>query len=376
MPDSGKVVLALGGELKNTIAMGLGAKILISPHHGNLSLYSAFKAFEEQVSAFSKLLRHRPQVVAIDQHPQYANSEWGRKYANENGLELIEVQHHHAHAVSCMAEHGLTESLALVFDGMGYFNDPGSGESLWGGELLHANLHGFERVGTFSQALLPGGDRAVRQPWRQAVARLLASGVLLKNYPNLLEKLKVNPQELLSLEEMLNKVPGIWKTSSVGRVFDSVAAMMGICEKELSYEGQAAIRLEKLARQAEMDTPIVSYPFEIQERDGIPHVELHGMISRLAEELAWNPATPQMALKFHDTIICASRELVAHAAEKTGLKDIVLSGGVFQNQLLVARMIPEIQSLGLKVYTHQRIPPNDGGLALGQAVIAMKLSGI
>lgn len=272
--------------------------------------------------------------------------------------------------MACMVENGLTESLALVYDGTGM----GTDGQLWGGELLYVDLKGFKRLGTFRSVPLLGGDRSTLQPWKQACTRLFESGLnvlqLLEN-KEWVRSLKVTPQEILNLYEVWKNGPKPIQTSSVGRLFDSASALLGLLEKEITYEAQAALLFEKLAQSYPLSSKINPFSYTIEFSNDLYQVNFNPLFLELFKGFISNQSKVQMAFRFHQTLMRASKDLVELTLLKTQVRHLVLSGGVFQNQILSQGIKDQIQELGVFVYEHRKIPPNDGGISFGQAAIAM-----
>ncbi len=355
-------VLALGGDLKNTLCVAHKDQAILSQHVGDLSYVEAAK-FHEQISRqFPKEVYINPESIAVDLHPGYHSNALGKKLSKELGLPILEIQHHHAHAVSCMSENGVDEALALVYDGTGL----GSDGSLWGGELLYVQSEEFTRLGCFEPFALPGGDQSVIKPVRQAVARLLTLGEP-KDSP-LLQELMPESEEREILAQSLKNPALFAQTSSVGRLFDLAAVMSGLQSEPISYEGQAAIRLETAALSSPC-TEDFSYPFKVEESENLSLVRTGNWILAMADERRGGE-TLALAWKFHLTLADASLELAEIGRQKTGVSTLALSGGVFQNRTLLELLVPRLEKSGFRVLMHKEIPANDGGISLGQAVIA------
>jgi hydrogenase maturation protein HypF len=326
-------LVAAGGELKATFCVARGDEAFLSPHLGDLDDAEAYRAFQRDLGLFLEMLDVRPEVVAHDLHPEYLSTKW----ALEQDAELVGVQHHHAHAAACLAEHGVEgPALALVFDGTGF----GTDGTLWGGELLRCDLAGFERLAHLDPVRLPGGEAAIRQPWRTAASYLEDAGRPVP-WPRW-EDVRMS----LSLNAPLS--------SGMGRLFDAVAALLGVRE-EVTYEGQAAIELEQLADV----TGAEPYPWRFG--DGATLVAL------VADELAEGRPRAEIAARFHETVAAASAEACAKHADAG---KVVLSGGTFQNLRLLDATTAELERLGFEVLSHRVVPPNDGGISFGQAAIA------
>ena len=334
---AGRPVLAVGGQLKSTFCVASGRRAWLSPHLGDLDCEPARRAFRADLGLYLGMLGVRPQVVAHDLHPGYASTAW----AQEQDLDLVGVQHHHAHAAACLAEHGRTgPALALVFDGTGL----GTDGTLWGGELLRCDLASFERVAHLEPVPLAGGEAAVREPWRVAAAYLERAGrpVPWERWPLVRRALAVNGPS----------------SSGMGRLFDAAAALLGVRE-EVSYEGQAAIELEQLA------AGVAAEPYPCRVEDGV----LRGsdLVARVHDDAAAGRPPAEIAAAFHEGVAAAAVQACALAAEP---RTVVLSGGTFQNLRLLGSVRAKLTGMGFEVLSHRRVPPGDGGLSFGQAAVA------
>lgn len=364
-------VLALGADLKNTIALAWSDRLAISPHLGNLHHIEAYRRFLEETRDFPVFFAVEPRVVAIDLHPDYVSSNYGRELAARSGAKLFEIQHHHAHAAACMAEHGLKEAIALTLDGTGYGDDG----TLWGGELLHAKLDSFKRLARLKPSPLPGGEKAILEPWRQACARLM-------NIPSLdsdgiseilLKRFGVERSRYRLIEEIARKDFNSPLTSAAGRLFDSVAAILGLSPAEITYEGEAAIRLELAARQAfGRLSPHELYHVTLNVQNGLMETDTAPMLHEICDELKACRSVAEIALKFHFTLADLTLQWIERAAATTGLRDVVLSGGVFQNRILRERLELKLGERSYHVYGQTRVPTGDGGISFGQLAIAAK----
>lgn len=366
-------VLAVGGHLKNTIALGIQENVFLSQHIGDLDTVRSFKAFCETIQSIKNLYPAEIRLLTCDLHPEYSST----KYAETLGLPLMKIQHHHAHIVSCMAENHLEGSvLGIAWDGTGY----GTDGTVWGGEFLKASLTDFVRAGHLRTFRLPGGEKAIKEPRRTALGLLLELDrenalVLFKDLPTL-EAFR--PNELSILTTMVRNGMNSPVTSSAGRLFDAVASLMGLSQT-VHFEGQAAMILEFLAG----DEPVEdSYSFDVQPSmhknftlspQGsvdivIPSavVDWGPMIYTLISDVRSGVSLSLIAAKFHNTLV----EVALFMAKRTEEKRVVLSGGCFQNKYLTERLIRRLSEEGFSPYWHQLVPPNDGGLALGQAVAA------
>jgi hydrogenase maturation protein HypF len=348
-------LLACGAELKNTFCLTKGQHAILSQHIGDLENYETLIFFEETLANLKKLFRVEPRAVAYDLHPQYLST----KYAlGLGGLPKFGVQHHHAHIAACMAENGLGgEVIGVALDGTGY----GSDGAIWGGEFLVARYSGFERRGHLRYVPLAGGDAAVREPWRAALAYLidaLGAAARIEGVPG--NRVRVVRR---MIEAGVNTVP----TSSCGRLFDAVAAMIGL-RTVINFEAQAAIELETIAE----DGNTTRYPFEIEA--GPPwQVDFRPAIACIAREAAEGAPQPAISAKFHNTLAEAIVETCRRIRGETKLSRVCLSGGTFQNMRLLGLAVAGLRGAGFEVFLHAKVPPNDGGIALGQAAIAAEL---
>lgn len=360
LPSSQNEVLAVGAELKGAICLTRGRRAFLSQHIGDLKNDAVLRSLEETVEHLERILDIRPKAVAHDLHPDYLSTVYAREIP---GVPRIAVQHHHAHLASCMAEHGLEgEVLGVIFDGTGL----GSDGTVWGGEFLVGGYTSFRRSGYFRPVLLPGGDAAVREPFRMALSHLhTAYGENLFDLPlPFLAGIPAGERKLFlaMLERGINSP----LTSSCGRLFDTVAALVGL-RGRVSYEGQAAIELEALAESAETGE---IYPFALEVEEERRMVDFRPMIRALVEDVAAGAHGPFMARRFHNTVSAAVGAMCEEIRAESGTDRVVLSGGVFQNKLLSEGVFTLLTEKGFRVFTHRLVPPNDGGIALGQAIIA------
>jgi hydrogenase maturation protein HypF len=349
-------VLACGAELKNTFCLTKGRYAILSQHIGDLENYETLVFFEETLANLKKLFRVEPRVVAYDLHPQYMST----RYALQLPIETkIGVQHHHAHIASCMAENHLSGKLiGVAFDGTGY----GTDGKIWGGEFLVADYEDFERRAHLRYVGLPGGDAAVRQPWRMALSYLRDTfGAASADLPFVRS---VPEKQVATVESMLERRLNCIDTSSCGRLFDAVAALVGI-RNEVTFEGQAAIELEMAA-----DTRVErAYPFAIGESEPW-QVDMRPMIESMVADVRRSMPASEIAAAFHNTMANLVVEVCRRIRERDGLERVCLSGGTFQNMFLLERAVAGLRESGFEVFLHSQVPPNDGGTALGQAVIA------
>ncbi|MEW6515848.1 MAG: carbamoyltransferase HypF [candidate division FCPU426 bacterium] len=359
LPLDGPSILACGGDLKNTFCLTRGRQAWVSQHLGNISDYASFLAYQHQVTDWKSLLEINPRYLAYDMHPDYHSSRW----AQTLGQTGLPVQHHHAHIAAVMAEHGLQEKvIGVAWDGSGY----GLDQTLWGGEFLIASYHGFLRAGHLKPLPLPGGEQAILHPARMAVSYLfdlLGSDWGTQVHNSLPSLTSYEKEHLTALLQSAYPFP---VTSSAGRLFDAVAALLGF-DHTLTYEGQAAVRLQALAEQSEKSL----YSFEISQNGKSRILDFKPMLHELLRDLKTHDDRARMAMRFHRTLAGAISRMCVILAAEHHLDRVVLSGGVFQNDLLLGLVRTELVQNGLQVFHPRLFPANDGGLSLGQAVIAL-----
>lgn len=348
-------VLGCGAELKSTFCLARGRHAFLSQHIGDLENYETLRSFTEGIEHFRRLFDVQPQVVAHDLHPEYLSTKYALDLgdADPAGCTLLGVQHHHAHIASCLADNGdAGPVLGVAFDGLGY----GTDGTLWGGEFLLADLTGFQRLAHLVPVAMPGGATAIRQPWRMAAAYLGAEA------PD--ELMRRHADQWDTVLAMAGRGVNAPLTSSAGRLFDAAAAILGVRDA-INYEGQAAVELEQRADRDERG----SYPATVT--DG-PTLQLHGadLIRGVAAELRAGVAPEVIAARFHHGVADAIVRVCATLRERTGVSTAALSGGVFQNVLLLERTVAGLEQAGFRVLTHSRVPPNDGGISFGQVAIA------
>jgi hydrogenase maturation protein HypF len=351
--------LALGAIIKNTICLTSNHETYVCQHIGDLDNLDTQQHQKAIIDHFKSLLRIKPELLVHDLHPDYPGSRFA---SSQNELPTIGVQHHHAHAVSCMAEHRLAGPvIGLTLDGNGY----GPDNTVWGGEVLLADYDSFERIAHLSPVAMPGGDAAIREPWRMAVSHLY--NTFGDEYKRLdLLFLSAKADTLPVIEQMIDQRINAPLTSSCGRLFDAVAALLDL-RQVVSFEGQAAAELEMLLDPNTTDN--TSYPFEILENLEKPWQLLTTPIIRgVVEDILAGTAGQLVSRRFHNTLVALFTQLCKDIRDKRNLNRVVLSGGVFQNLVLQENLKRSLQELSFEVYVHRQVPANDGGLALGQAV--------
>jgi hydrogenase maturation protein HypF len=348
-------LLAAGGDLKAAPALALGGTVWLAEHVGDLGSAAASDAWRARVADLCRLAGVRPALAAHDLHPE----AFGRALAAELAPRTLAVQHHHAHAAACLVEHGRSgPALALVLDGFGHGADGGA----WGGELLCADLWRAERLAHLEPAALPGGDAAAREPWRMAAAWLERAGAAAPEA----WRARRDPERLAAVRALARRAPNA--TTSCGRLFDAVGSLLG-CGDEADYEGEVAMRLEALASEAPETPP--SAP----RLAAAPVVPVAALVREIAEGCAAGAAPARLARRFHDALADRLADAAAAHARARDLACVVLSGGCFQNRLLGERVARRLAARGLEVLCHRRLPPGDGGLAVGQAAVAAARNG-
>jgi hydrogenase maturation protein HypF len=370
-------ILAVGAELKHTFTLARGRRAHVAPHNGDLEDLPTHRAFTDGLAHLGRLLALEPEIVAHDLHPEYLSTKYA--IAHFPAERRIAVQHHHAHVASCAAEHGLTGPfIGVAYDGLGMGDDG----TLWGGEILAADLTGYRRLARFGRAPLPGGALAVKRPWRMALGYLLAAEAVGANGgaggtgdgpaarsvdPDLVAAFvgRLDPREVAVLRTQVARRLNAPLASSAGRLFDAAASLLGLRDVA-EYEAQAAIDLEIAAG----DRRAVPLPARVARVDGILVYDPRPTLLALLEGVAAGRPPGALAAAFHETIVEVTRELVAAAAAETGLRTVCLSGGVFQNRRLASTLLRRLGRDGFEVFINRRIPVNDGGISYGQAAVA------
>ena len=351
-------LLACGAQVKATFCLARGDRAFVSHHIGDLEHYPALEAYRQGIEHFERLFAVSPELIAHDLHPGYASTAYALE---RESAEVIGVQHHHAHLAACLAEHGLEgPAVGAIYDGSGY----GLDGAIWGGEILVGGLASFERVAHLGAVRMPGGERAIHEPWRMACAWLTAARDEPPRLPASLEG-TVDPARWRQVAGIAQSPAVSPQTTSMGRLFDAVAALCGV-RPAVSYEGQAAIELEAAAAPGDGS----SYDIAIVADRGGLELDARGMIRAIDDDLADGLPVSVVAQRFHEGVARMTARACMEVAERHGLGVVVLSGGVFQNRTLLERTAALLSGLGLRPLVPTRLPPNDGGIAYGQAVVA------
>jgi hydrogenase maturation protein HypF len=373
-------ILACGAELKNTFCVTRDEYAFLSQHIGDMENLETLDHFETTVELYKRLFRIDPEVIAYDMHPEYLATKYAKSHISDL-QSSVAVQHHHAHIASCLADNGWSPDdgpvIGVAWDGTGY----GTDGRIWGGEFLAADYQSFRRVAHLEYLPMPGGEAAIRNPYRLAIGYLYAlTGQLPAEVCFPPFSFETSEEELHIIQRQIDRGVNCPQTSAGGRLFDAVSALLGIRE-QVSYEAQAAIELEMASRVQDPKSRIqaTGYPFDIEEdRDGNDGegtgsavvIRLRRLFEALIADRQGGAPVGEIAYRFHVTVaemMGATCEQIAH---ETGLRTVALSGGCFQNRLLLALVVPRLYDLGLRVLLHRHVPCNDGGISLGQAVIA------
>jgi hydrogenase maturation protein HypF len=368
LPLDAPPLLAVGGHLKNVFALARGRRVYQSQHLGDLENLTGLEFFRESLDHLMRTFEIEPETVVHDLHPGYLSTEWAKEWARERGLPLIGVQHHHAHVAGCMAEHGLREAIGLTLDGTGY----GTDGRIWGGEVLIARLDGFERFAHLEYVAMPGGDAAVREPWRMAFAALRAADFDVES-EQIVKLLGAQASEVRVLRRMVERGINSPMTSSLGRLFDAVAAVV-LNRRVVDYEAQAAIELEGIA---------VDEPDRFEQGDYVP--ELHDaeegsgsaavirtgkMWKAVLEDLWRGVPASRISARFHAGIAEGFINVAGNARIESGINQVAMSGGCMHNRRLARLLRVGLEAQGFQVFQHAQVSPGDGGLSYGQVAVA------
>lgn len=365
LPRPQAPILALGAHLKNTVCITKDDYAFPSQHLGDLDDAETLRFMERSVEHMMSILRMEPEAIACDLHPDYLSSRHAERLAEDRGIPLVRVQHHHAHIVSAIAERGIAEPVVgIACDGTGLGDDG----TVWGCEVMVADASAYERKGHLAEVPLPGGDRAIREPWRMAAVYLQAAFG-----PDFAEELQIDFCRALDrdawqvLAGMVETGTNAPPASSAGRLFDAVAALAGV-QQACSYEGQAAIRLEACAEPTDR-----AYPYDMSESDGLLVMDPLPAIRAIVDDLQRGRSAGEISGAFHNTFVAMLAEAAGRIGRKVGLDRVALSGGTFQNAWALIGLCEALRQAGLEPVVHEHIPCNDGGLSLGQAVVAGEL---
>jgi hydrogenase maturation protein HypF len=394
LPFKTRQVLGCGAEEKNTFCLTKDNYAFLSQHIGDMENMETLEHFDRTISLYKRLFHIEPEIVAHDLHPDYLATKYARELG-ESSIKLVPVQHHHAHVASCMADNGLESPvIGVAFDGTGM----GADGNIWGGEFLVADYHSFRRVGHLEYLPLPGGAAAIKRPYRIAIGyvlTLLGEGGLNAVMATLSEGKgrqfqlvsvgQVDEVEIEVIRRQIERKINSPLCSSMGRLFDAVSALLGI-RAEIDYEGQAAVELEMAAYSLYGEEPSFviarrvsdeaisdaqeSYPYRVVEDKGMRLVRLKDLVSAVIEDLHSGTSNGMISVRFHNTVARMINEMCRLIADETGITQVALSGGVFQNRFLLRKTVNLLESSGFQVFTHRQVPCNDGGISLGQAIIA------
>jgi hydrogenase maturation protein HypF len=357
-----KEVLALGGELKNTISFSKENYVFLSQYLGDLKSVETLNFLKKSITSLKKMFRINPEIIACDLHPDYLSTQYAEEIGAKKGLKVVKVQHHHAHIASCMAENNIKEKvIGVAYDGTGYGDDG----NIWGGEFLLCDLKEYIRVGHLKYYPLPGGDKAIMEPWRMAYSYLYSIYGPRAKKIDIDFNRRMDYDRLSIIEKMIDKNINSPFTSSCGRLFDAASSLIGIRD-EISYEGQAAMELESFCASGIKER----YNFYICKEGDEFIIDPQGIFIDIIKDLKEGIDKKVMAAKFHNTVAEFTLNLCGKIRENTGINKIALSGGVFQNRYLTEKIIFLLEKDDFQVYTQRKVPPNDGGISLGQAVVA------
>jgi hydrogenase maturation protein HypF len=376
--EAAPAILAFGGELKAAFCLTKDGQAILSQHQGDLENAATLADYEKNLRLYAGLFEHRPAALAADRHPGYLSTRLAREAARAQGLPLLEVQHHHAHIAACLAENGrpldAPPVLGIALDGLGYGDDG----TIWGGEFLLADYRQYRRVGTFKPVAMPGGSKAIREPWRSTYAHLMAElgwARFALSYDGLELFAFLAGKPRATLDAMIGQGVNAPLASSCGRLFDAVAAAVGLSREAAAHEGQGAMMLEAAVDPAALreEDEALAYPFAIPRLGGtgLPYIEPVAMWQALLGDLVLETPAGVIAARFHRGLARAIAAMAGRAlADAEEVDAIALSGGCFQNRILLEETVARLAPLGRNILLQSAVPSNDGGLALGQAAIA------
>jgi hydrogenase maturation protein HypF len=363
-------VLAMGAELKNSFCLIKDGKAILSQHMGDLEDSPTRRDYQHHLNLYCKLFTHTPTVIAVDCHPDYVSTQLGKAMAKETAIPCLQVQHHHAHIATCLAEHGHTidtpKVVGIALDGLGYGDDG----QLWGGEFLIADYLSYKRVGSFTPVAMPGSFKCIKEPWRNAYAHLNAGlgwAEVVRRYASLACVRYLQSKPLTLMEQMISQRINSPRASSCGRLFDAAATLLGIGANQVSYEGQAACELEAMACGVEHAEP---YRYRIVSIGELQVIEWQLLWNDMLDDLLRGTQSRIIAARFHAGVASATAELALELCQRHRLNTVVLGGGSFQNRRLAEETSKRLRLTGVAVMAPEKVPTNDGGIALGQAVVA------
>jgi len=366
MPFTTASILGCGAEIKNTFCLTRDRYAFLSQHIGDMENLETVEHYESTYSLYETLFDVRAELIAVDAHPDYRATRFGHRLATERGIRLVQVQHHHAHLAACLADNGWLPDqgpvLGVSFDGTGY----GTDHHIWGGEWLVGDYATCERLGHLEYLPLPGGDAATWHPWRIAAAYL---HTLAGTIPDDLAPPGTSCTLLDLLRRQVERGLNCPMTSSMGRLFDAVSALLGI-RRSITYEGQAAVELEMMATTVPQGTPVAPYPVHLDRINETWIVRGAPLFEALVEDLAGDTPRAMIARRFQRTVATVTVDMCRHIAAERDLDTVALTGGCFQNRLLLADLVPALRQAGFQVLLHHQVPCNDGGLSLGQVAVA------
>jgi hydrogenase maturation protein HypF len=363
LPFQSQSILACGPELKNTFCLTRDNHAFVSQHIGDLENLETLEHFENTLNLYQKLFRVQPQMIACDMHPDYLSTRWAHNEAHRLQVPLIAVQHHHAHIVSCMAENAVTRPvIGVALDGTGY----GLDGHIWGGEFMLAGYQDFQRQAHLEYLPLPGGNLAIQKPYRIAIGYLYALLGATALTPDLACLKGLGEIELELIKTQVARRLNTPLTSSCGRLFDAVSALLGI-RRRVDYEGQAAIELEVAARG---NPSRAEYPYQIETLAETRVIRVADLLAAILADIRAGQAVSEIATRFHNSVLSIMLKIVSQLAAESGIKQVALSGGVFQNRRLFDGAVERLKEAGFQPLLHQHLPVNDGCISLGQAVVA------
>lgn len=354
--DTEKAIVALGGEQKSAFAISMDGYAYLSQYFGDLKHIAAFHAYENELNRYMYQCKLKPEIVAFDLHPSFITSQYAAKMEGKK----MPIQHHHAHMVSCMAEHNISRTvLGVIYDGIGF----GTDDQVWGGEFLIGSRDNFIRAGHFRYVSIQGGDLSIKEPWRIAVSYLYSLGYEAEEYIKGLDLYEVD----IVIQALKNNL-NCYKSSSVGRLFDCVSSLLGLCNY-ITYDAEGAILLENIIDEDEGG----SYAYRIQNNNGCFQIDYREILDDLLSDIMDGVGKSIISARFHNTLVKATADLVIIISKLYGLNTVVLSGGCFENTYLLGNISKKLIEEGLALYYNQRIPTNDSGIPIGQLAIADRL---